>query len=171
MLLTLTKKLCPLLSLALAFGCGKKINDPSTSDVNRTEQGQTTELPAVLTIKLDEAVSTYKLYQMPKNAWFNLPEKLMVRAGNGLGKRVKIYYNLLSNGQYEFLCNYKSVSSTSQLNFENCLSSDSIQIVSNASDLEKMDFPMDKGTSVKLQLTNPTGGGLIIDSTYLVEWK
>jgi hypothetical protein len=171
MLSFLSKRLCPLMSLALAFGCGKKINDPATSDLNRTEQTQTTELPAVLTIQLQEAAATFKTYQLTKNAWFNLPTKLNVRAGDATGKRVKIYYNLLSNGDYEFLCNYKSVSTPSQLNFENCLSSDQIQIVSNVNDLEKMDFPMDKGSSVKVQLTNPSAGGLVIDSTYRVDWK
>ncbi len=171
MLTFLTKRLCPLMSLALAFGCGKKINDPATSDVNRTDQTQTTELPAVLTIQLQEAVSSVKTYQLSRNAWFNLPEKLTVRAGNAVGKRVTIYYNLLTNGDYEFLCNYKSVSSATQLNFQNCESSDQVQIVSNVTDLGKMDFPMDKGSSVKVQLTNPTAAGLVIDSTYLVDWK
>lgn len=171
MLSFLSKRLCPLMSLALAFGCGKKINDPATSDVNRTGQTQTTELPSVLTIQLQEAVASFKTYQLSRNAWFNLPDKLTVKAGNGTGKRVTIFYNLLTNGDYEFRCHYKSVTSATQLNFENCESSDQVQIVSNVADLEKMDFPMDKGSAVKVQLNNPTAGGLIIDSTYLVEWK
>ncbi len=171
MLTFLTKRLCPLMSLALALGCGKKINDPTTSDVNRTDQTQTTELPAVLTIQLQEAVSSVKTYQLSRNAWFNLPDKLIVRAGNAVGNRVTIYYNLFTNGDYEFLCRYKSVNSATQLNFENCESSDQVQIISNAADLEKMDFPMDKDSSVKVQLSNPKGSGLVIDSTYFVDWK
>lgn len=171
MLSFLSKRICPLMSLALALGCGKKINDPATSDLNRTGQTQTTELPTVLTLKLEETISNTKTYKMPKNAWFNLPEKLTAKAGNPIGRRVKIYYNLLTNGDYEFLCNYKSLTSSTELAFENCVSNDGVQIVRSTTDLAKMDFPMDQGSSVKMELTSSSGTGLVIESTYLVEWK
>ena len=171
MLSLLSRKLCPLMSLALALGCGKKINDPSTSDVSRTNQTQTTELPSVLVLKIDEVLANSFTYQMPKNAWFNLPQKLNVRKGNSAGKRVKIYYNLLSNGEYEFQCNYKTITINSQMEFENCTSSDGVVIVANTSDLERMDFPMDRGSSIRMQLNSPSQSGLIIEASYLVEWK
>lgn len=172
MMLSLLKKhVCPLMSLALAFGCGKKINDPSTSDNGRSSQGQTTELPATLTLQIDEAASSAKSYQLTKNAWFNLPETLSAIEGSAVGKRVKIYYNLLSNGDYEFHCFYKSTSVVKTLAFEKCEDSYGKEIISTATDLVNVDFPMDKDASIKMQLLNPTGTGLKIESRYLVDWK
>ena len=158
------------MSLALAFGCGKKINDPETTNAG-TSQGQNTELPAELTLQVNEVVSAIKTYELPENAWFKLPTKLLAKEGNAIGKRVKIFYNLLSSGSYEFHCTYKSVIKVTELAFENCQSSDGLEIISNPADLESMVFPMDKGTSVKVQLTNPTGTSMKIDSAYIVDWK
>ncbi len=169
MLSILTKKLCPLMSLALAFGCGKKINEPEAN--TSSTRGQEQELPAVLTLQVDEAVSTVKMYKLTKNAWFKLPTKLIAKEGNALGKKVKIYYNLLNNGDYEFFCTYRSLTQTTELPFERCESSQGLEIISNSTDLEKMLFPMDKDSSIKIQMTNPTGTGMKIESTYIVDWK
>ena len=158
------------MSLALAFGCGNKINDPdTTSGNNRPEIGQ--ELPAVVTVQIDETVSPVKLYTLPRNAWFKLPTKLIATAGNAAGKKVKIYYGLVTNGTYEFNCSYRSASSPTQLAFEKCEDKDGLVIISNSTDLASMTYPQDKASSVKMQLTNPTGTGMKIDSTYYVEWK
>jgi len=170
MLSTLTKRLCPLMSLALAFSCGKKINDPEATGGGNT-QGQNQELPAVLTLQVNEVVSPTKQYLLPRNAWFKLPTKLLAIEGNAAGKKVQIYYNLLNSGDYEFQCSYRSVASATELPFVNCESSDGLEIISNPTDLESMVFPMDKSTSVKVQLTNPTGTGMKIDSSYRVDWK
>lgn len=169
MLSILTKRLCPLMSLALAFGCGKKINDPETK--SGSTQGQEQELPAVFTVQVIEAVSAVKSYTLPRSAWFKLPTKLLATTGNATGKKVKIYYNLWANGDYDFQCSYRSASSATELSFEKCESSDGLEIISNSTDLANMVFPMDKASSVKMQLTNPTGTGLIIDSVYVVDWK
>jgi hypothetical protein len=34
-----------------------------------------------------------------------------------------------------------------------------------------MEFPMDKGTSIKVELTNPSANNLKIDSIFGVDWK
>lgn len=170
MLSILTKRLCPLMSLALAFGCGKKINDPETTTGN-TRPGQEQELPSKLTLQIDETVSPIKLYEFPKNAWFKLPTKLFAKEGNAVGKKVTIYYNLRPTGAYEFLCTYRSVSHATELAFQKCNDMDGVEIISTPEVLASMDYPMDKGFSVKLQLTNPTGTGMKIESTYLVDWK
>ena len=171
MLSILTKRLCPLMSLALAFGCGKKINDPKTTSGDNQTQSQVQELPAILTLQVNEATSPIKLYELPKNAWFKLPTKLLAVEGSARSKKVKIYYNLLKSGEYEFNCSYLSTTSTTELAFEKCESSSGLEIISNPKDLEGMVFPMDKGSSVKLQLTNPTGSGMKINSAYIVDWK
>ncbi len=169
MLLILTKKLCPLMSLALAFGCGKQINEPKTTDNNGTSQSQ--ELPSVLTLQIEEAVSMQKIYYLQRNAWFKLPSKLKTHGESAVGKRVKILYNVLANNYYEFHCFYKSQNHATELALENCESSQGVEIISRASDLESMDFPMDKDLSVKMQLTNGSNTGIKIDAIYLVDWK
>jgi hypothetical protein len=164
MLSILTKKLCPLMSLALAFGCGKKINDPdTTSGNNRAEQGY--ELPPVITVQLDETVSPVKLYTLPRNAWFKLPSKLLATTGNAIGNKVKIYYGVLSNGYFEFYCSYSSASSATELAIDKCESNYGLAVSPDSQ------FPMDKASSIKMQLTNPSGTGMKIDSTYHVDWK
>lgn len=172
MMLSLFKKrICPLVSLALAFGCGKKINDPSTTDNNRTTEGQVQELPPRLTLQINEVISSIKSYQIPRNAWFQLPAKLIAKEGNAIGKRVKIYYNIISSGQYDFHCFYKSVSSSAELAFEKCESSQGMDYVTSTQELEGVDFIMDKGSVIRMELTNPTSSGIKIESTYLVDWK
>jgi hypothetical protein len=169
MLAILTKRLCPLMSLALAFGCGKKINDPETN--SGSTQAQNQELPAVVTVQVDEVVSPITMYALSENAWFKLPTKLRAIQGSAAGRKIKIYYNLLNSGEYEFNCSYSSISSVTEMPFDKCESSDGRELISNNTDLSNMVFPMDKGSSIKMQLTNPAGTGLKIDSTYLVDWK
>ncbi len=169
MLSNLTKRLCPLMTLAIAFGCGKKINEPSTTEISRATQTQ--ELPSVLTLQVNEAVSTLKTYVLPKNAWFKLPTKLKAKDASAVGKKVKIYYNVLEDGEYEFHCYYKSITQTSELSFEKCQSSEDVTIISSSDDLEKMEFPMDKGSSIKIEITTPSSTGIKIDSIYSVDWK
>lgn len=171
MLSVFIKRLCPLMTVALAFGCGKKINDPVTADTNRTTLGQTQEMPPKLTLQINVLVSNFSLFKLPRNAWFILPPKLIATEGSAVGKRVKIYYNLLSSGRYEFHCFYKSTTSASVLSFENCESRDGVEIISSAADLDGMDFPMDKDAAIKMQLTTASSPGLKIESTYLVDWK
>ncbi len=158
------------MSLALAFGCGKKINDPKTSS-GGSNQGQTTELPASFSLTINEAASPVRTYALERNGWFNLPTKLFAREASAVGKQVKIYYNMVANGDYEFHCFYKSTSSATELAFVKCESEDNIEIISNPSDLENMDFPMDKGSSIKMQLTNPSSTGIKIEAIYQVDWK
>lgn len=171
MLSILTKRLCPLMSLALAFGCGKKINDPKSSDGERVTPGQTTELSSTLSLQINETVSAITSYDLAKNAWFNLPSTLKVIEGTAIGKRVKIYYNLVKANDYEFHCFYKSTNTAKTLAFEKCESKEGAEIISRVSDLENSDFPMDKNTKIQMQLLNGTGSGLIIESTYQVDWK
>lgn len=169
MLALLTKRLCPLMTLALAFGCGKKINDPETT--SSSTQGQGHELPTVLTLQINEAQSPVKSYNLTQNAWFNLPTTLTSVSGDVTGKIVEIYYNMESDTEYEFRCTYRSTSSATKLAFVNCETQDDHVFISNSHDLERMEIPMDKGFSMKMQLTNPSGTNLKIESVHLVDWN
>jgi hypothetical protein len=172
MLSILKKRLCPLMSLAIVFGCGKKINDPKTTpDTANCSTCQTTELPATLKLQINEVISAVKTYDFTKNAWFRLPATLQAVEGSAVGKRVKIYYNLLSSGDYEFHCFYKQKTAAKALDFEKCESKQGVEIISNSTDLVNANFPMDKGAAIKMQLLNGTQTGLVIESTYLVDWK
>jgi hypothetical protein len=169
MLTNLKKRLCPLMTLAIAFGCGKKINDPKTTEITRSSQNQ--ELPSTLILQLDESVSSTTTYKMPKNAWFKLPSKIRAKQASAAGKSVKVFYNYTSENHYEFHCYYNSAVLATELTFEKCQASDDVTIISNSDDLEKMDFPIDKDTFLKMELTNPSDSGIKIEAAYLVDWK
>jgi hypothetical protein len=169
MLTNLSKRLCPFMTLAIAFGCGKKINDPKITELSRQNQNQ--ELPSTLIIQLDESESAMTTYKMPRNAWFKLPTKIRAKQASAAGKSVKVFYNYTSEGHYEFHCYYNSAVLATELTFEKCQASDDVTIISNPDDLEKMDFPIDKDTSVKMELTNPSGSGIKLEAAYLVDWK
>jgi hypothetical protein len=169
MLALLKNRLCPLLAFTIIVGCGKQINDPSDVEISRA--GQTEELPSSLAIQVNENESSFKNYLMPRNAWFTLPVKLLAKNASAAGKRVKIYYNLEANGNYEFHCYYQSYTLPSELTFEKCQSSDEVTIISSSDDLQKMEFPIDKGTSIKVELINPSANNLRIDAIFGVDWK
>ena len=170
MLSIIKKRLCPLVSLALAFGCGKKINDPSDPPlINHSAQMQ--ELPATLTLEVNAANSSETKYLLQRNAWFKMPSHLIAKDASAIGKSVKIFYNLDINNHYEFHCLYRSLVQTAELTFDKCQTSDDVTIISNSEDLEKMDFPMDKGTYIKMEVLNASNSKIKIDSSYIVDWK
>lgn len=168
MLLNLTKKLCPLMGLAMAFGCGKKINDPKTSEGETSRPRQ--ELPGLLTLQLKTSESLSTSFQLPLNGWFQFPLKLMARDGNVTGKQVTIQY-FLPNGENEFECHYKSVTSPSELSFERCDYADGTEFIPNVEELENVELPIEKDSRIQMNLMNVPGSHLIIDAVYTVEWK
>ncbi len=168
MLSLLTKRLCPLMSLALAFGCGKKINDPATSDNGRTV---TPSMPgsSSIVIKFDESSASTKSYLFNKSAYMHLPPKLVASEGNAVGRRMVIFYNYLADDDYEFLCTYRSSSSATELAFVSCEDSSGDIFITQSDYLQTYDFPMDEGTQIKMQLINPNGSGLKINTTFEIE--
>ncbi|MBA2405631.1 MAG: hypothetical protein H0V66_12715 [Bdellovibrionales bacterium] len=162
-------KICALLSLTLIIGCGKNIKDKEAVETNNQIPVET--LSSELTLQVDGAVSLVKIFKMPRNAWFQLPDKLIVKSGNAAGMRIKIFYNLLNHSDYEFQCTYLATSDGQSLTFEKCESSYGNTIISNAKELIRRDFPMDKGSQVKLQLSKSSGSEVKIDSSYFVNWK
>src|SRR3989344_3648406 len=68
MLLALARKICPILSLAIAtVGCGKKISEAQTEPARSIENQ---ELPATYIIRLDGSESSSQTYILPRNASF-----------------------------------------------------------------------------------------------------
>ena len=159
------KRLCPLMSLALLVGCGKKINDPEISDPNNGST-QNQILPSSLTLQIVESESSSTKYTLPKDGIFELPQQLVVLQGNGAFKNVKISYNLDNNNDYEFHCIYKSTGQTNVLPLDRCESPDG----GSFGDVSEQEFPMDQGKKIGLKITNSTTNNLIIDATYQVRW-
>lgn len=169
MLLKTSKKICPLMTLFLSFSCGKSINEPSTIESSISNQTPEEEW-GVLKMEL-QPNSLESSYRFNRNAWLNLPVKLDVDSGNASGKRLKIYYNLTDQGEYEFHCFYKSTLLSTEMNFEKCETSYNALTVSNAADLSEWEFPMNKNTRIKFELLNSSSPDLHISTTYTVDWK
>jgi hypothetical protein len=174
MILKLTRKICPLMSLALMFSCGKKINEAGA-----TNDGLLIDNHApsnVLTLQVKEEVTLSAEFKLPRNAWFFLPEKLLVLQGSAIGKRVQIRYNVQDDGRYEFHCTYSSASVATEMILENCHQStddhgNAAVWVSGPEELKDRDFKMDSKTTIRMDLQNPNPSNLIINAVYQVEWK
>lgn len=165
MLSLLTKRLCPLMSLALAFGCGKKINDPATSDNGRSI-ANTEPDPSSIVIRFDETVAPTKSYLFKKSAYLHLPPKFVVSAGNAAGRKMEIYFNYQQEDEWEFFCTYKSSTSTTELTFYSCEDSRGDIFMTQANYHEDSDIPMDEGKQIHMKLTNPNGTGLKVNATF-----
>ena len=100
------------------------------------QEGQQQERPRKLTLKVKASQSSQNAYELPGNAWFELPTFLTAKTTHSIGGRVKIYYNVHSDNTYEFHCYYKSQTQAKKLDFEKCETSDGLEIISNVSDLE-----------------------------------
>jgi hypothetical protein len=170
MLSKLATKLCPLMSLALTFSCGKKINDPEpiTSGLSRTTQRQD-ELAPVLTLQLDSNEASQTSFQLLKSAYFLLPQKLIVTSFNGAGKKVRIKYNVQADGNYEFYCVYESSLNQTELDFKACYSSSNALYIDSVDQLQNALY-MDQDTQIQMELLNSSSPDLLIQAVYTVNW-
>jgi hypothetical protein len=154
------------MSLTMILSCGKKINDPSAAKLETETSSQTPDTQTKLILRLDESRSRITSYSVLQDDWLLMPVKLSVLSGNPSGKRVRIYYNFLNNNQYEFYCNYKFAETQGEMSFENCLNDQSVVIVSDPENLSKLYFPIEKSSSIKMELSSPSGTGLVIEARY-----
>lgn len=173
MLNHITRKLCPLMTLALAFGCGKKIGEPQTSTDGRSNQPQ--EESSSLTLQIDTSVSKRTVYPITRNADFRgLPSKLVVRQGNATGALVKVYYNVDDEladeniENYAFVCTYKSTNTASEIPLQKCTSLTG----GDYGDVTNPDYPnfMDRGKYIQMELKSTHSDNLIIQARYTVDW-
>lgn len=115
-MLSLTRKLCPLLSFFCLLSCGKKINEPETAVKPHIEP----QVPSsTLIIAIEERS---KIYIPEGPGGFKFPEQLRVRSNNALGKKVTITYNIPSEDptSFEFKCFYKGTSAD-QMPVQKCV--------------------------------------------------
>lgn len=168
MLLNLTKRLCPLMSLAaLVLGCGKKINDAETTTGGGTTEPQRPSSMLVLEVKSDEDSQTY--YDVSMTGWFYMPEKLTVKEGDGSGQRAYLFQNIDANGDHEYVCSYYGFKE-SELSFERCENFDGQTLVSNAKELSVIPFIHEAGKRIRMEIDTPVPAGLVLYSVYTVDW-
>lgn len=116
MLTTLVKKLCPLLSLAaLTVGCGKKIEDSSSTPIRNIEN----QVPSSLLIL--RLQGSHYTYPADRFGSFKIPSELKVNSGNTAGKLVSIIYDLDANGAYQMKCTYKGNTSGDRILLTKCV--------------------------------------------------
>lgn len=106
-------------------------------------------------------------YLFQKNAWLEMPSELETSAP----ATVDIYYNYYGPETYEFRCTYSSSGSRTKSDFVNCVTSEGQIIMDQPSDLELLQFPMDKTSKIIMELTSPESEGAIIRSSFKIIWK
>jgi hypothetical protein len=168
MLLKLSKRLCPLLSLALTVGCGKKVNEATTTEGGRTTENQAYD--SFLTFQVNETQTSRKTYLMPRDGIFILPSHLQVIRGNPAGKKVRLTYNIFDDQDYEFHCDYLTQSNSDEIPLSKCASSDGRDYGVNASTIIDYRWPMDQGKFLQMDILNSSHSELTIDATHLVDW-
>lgn len=163
MLNIISRKLCPLLSLALAtMGCGKKISEETTASATAIE---TQEMPSALVMKLNPETSK-TTYSVPRNANIFLPDILWVREGNPTGKTIVISYNLKDSeaDEFDYKCTYTATAPSNMMPLKDCVNAYGDVF----SDVSRFDFPVNYGRFIRMELQGTTG--LSVDAVYTVDW-
>ena len=166
MLQTLTKKLCPLLSLALAtVGCGKKIADSATEPARQVEYQK---LPSTYILRLDNSEKSSASYSMPDAGNFEIPDRIKVRSGNPSGRIVEIVYdvNKYDSEDYEFKCSYSSTHNPSEMVLQNCVNYDN----EDYGNVEGQVFTLYKNDIIQLRLSGSQTGNLVVEAIYNMSW-
>lgn len=166
MLTTLTRKLCPLMSLAIAtIGCGKKATEPDTQAARNTENQ---ELPSAYVIKLDGSQTSRKNYAMPGDAQFKIPDRLVVRSGSTAGKIVEIAYDVNSydSDDYQFKCTYVPSGSPSQMDLSSCVDYDN----DDFGDVSEHTFTIRKNDLIQMRFTGAPASDLVVEAIYSMKW-
>lgn len=166
MLLALTRKLCPLLSLAIAtVGCGKKISEAETQPASTIENQ---ELPSTYIISLDGGQASSQSYVLPRNTLFQIPDRLKVRAGTTSNKVVDIVFDVDQYDEevYDFKCSYVTSSNPREMILTYCQNdngNDFYDVISL--------FPMKEGQSIVMKFTGAASPDLVVEAIFSMKWK
>lgn len=166
MLTTLTRKLCPLMSLAIAtIGCGKKVNDADTQSARNTENQ---ELPSAYVIRLDGSQASRKNFKMIEDAQFKVPDSIVVRAGSASGKSVEVAYNVneFDSDDYDFKCMYVPSATPSRLSLTKCVDYDGEDL----GDVSNETFRLYKNDLIQMRFTGAPASDLVVEAIYSMRW-
>lgn len=166
MLLALARKICPILSLAIAtVGCGKKISEAQTEPARSIENQ---ELPATYIIRLDGSEYSSQTYILPRNASFQIPDRLKVRTGSTLNKVVDIIYDVdqYDSDVYDFKCSYVTSSSPNEMTLTYCENDNGNDFYDTVSL-----FPIKEGQSIVMKFSGASSPDLVVEAIYNMNWK
>lgn len=167
MLTALTKKLCPLMSLAIAtIGCGKKIAESDVSQPSRQTENQ--ELPSAYVIQLDGSEASKKQFKMINHASFEIPDSLIVRSGNTIGKVVEIAYDVsqFDSTDYEFKCRYIPSDNPSLMVLSECVNYDN----ADYGDTQGQLFRLYKNDIIEMRFTGAPSQDMVVEAIYGMDW-
>lgn len=166
MLTVLTRKLCPLMTLALAtVGCGKKISD---TDTQASRQTQNQDHPSVYILQLDGSTSSRKLYPTPQNAQFEVPDRIKVRRGDPTGKTLEISFdaNPYDVDDFQFKCIYTPFSN-SEMKLDRCADYDN----DDFGDVSGHLFSLYKDDFIQLRFSGATSSDLLVEAVFNMNWR
>lgn len=165
MLTTLTRKFCPLMSLAIAtIGCGKKATDADTQAARNTENQVPT---SQYVIKLDGSQASRKTVKFDRGARAMLPDRLTVTAGSPYGKTVEIAYdvNEYDSDDFDFKCTY-SASSPSMMSLTKCVNYDG----DDMGDMTVDEYPIRPGEVLQMRFSGAAASDLAVSAFYMMTW-
>lgn len=166
MLNTLTRKLCPLMTLAIAtIGCGKKISE---ADTQPSRQTQNQDLPSTYIVQLDGSVSSKKLYQLPQNGQFEIPDRIKVRKGSTAGKAVDLSFdaNPYDTEDYQFKCTYTPLSN-SEMILDRCVDYDG----DDFGDVSGQLFTLYKDDFIQIRFAGAAANDLLVEAIFSMKWR
>jgi len=165
MLKVLNKKICPILTIALAtLGCGKQITEDSPEEINVVENQ---ELPAALVINLNSNDNQSTLYEIPQNANIVMPDYLKISGPDSKTKTVVISYNYDVESQlFDYQCVYKSIPNQVDLFLYNC----NDNYGSTLSEVTNFEFPIYYAKFIKVELIEKTQD-ISVSAIFNVDWK
>lgn len=166
MLSLLTRKLCPIMTLAIAtVGCGKKIGESDSSPASST---QNQERPSAYVLQIDSSVESKKTYQLPQNAQFHIPTELKVREGASSTTTVEIRYqsNPYDSYDYQFKCSYTGTAAT-DLKLTSCVDYDD----DNLGNISNHLFALYKNDHIELKFVGTRSEKTVVDVIHSMIWK
>jgi hypothetical protein len=167
MLLSLTRKLCPLITLAIAtMGCGKKIVEADTKGARITE-GQ--ERPSLYILELDGSKESSRLFKVPQNAQFQIPDRLIVKQGTTTGKSVDMLYNVYEEDTdiYDFRCIYKESPNPVELLIDKCVNEYNQDIGYTPSII----FTIERDQLIQMRFSGAPAPDLFVEAIFGMDWK
>ena len=166
MLSHFARKLCPIMTLALAtVSCGKKIGDKDASPSSST---QNQERPSAYVLQIDSSISSKTYYDLPQNARFSVPTRIKVREGASITTTVEVRYqaNPYDSEDYQFKCTYTGTAAT-DLKLIGCVDYDNDSL----GNISEQIFGLYRRDLIELKfVARPTSEKTVVDSIHSMVW-
>lgn len=166
MLFNLTRKICPLMTLAIAtIGCGKKITQADARPGNSTDYQETS---STFIIGLDGSKETMKEVRLPESAQFFFPDRLQVLSGDTNGKLVEIAYDVdeFDNDYFRYKCAYVPSINPYEMTLDKCVNDDEYDI----GDVSNYEFPFRRNAIIQMRFSGAPAQDLNVEAIYSMDW-